>query len=67
MKKIIAFFILFIILNISCATPQPTQQSTLLMDPDAKIQYYQEQITRYQHLIELEKEKLDKKSSSIKQ
>jgi hypothetical protein len=61
MKKVLSFvFVLFLIPG--CATMQPRQTPTVLMNSDAKIQYYQEQITRYQHLIDLEKAKAEKTS-----
>ena len=57
--KIACYLILFLLLLAGCATTQPRQEPTLLMSSDAKIQYYQEQITRYNYLIEQEKKKIE--------
>jgi hypothetical protein len=59
MKKIIP--LLFILFLTSCATMQKRQEPTLLMSHEAKLQYYQEQITRYNYLLEQEKLKTDSK------
>lgn len=56
MKTIILLF--FVLILAGCSTMQKPQQTTLLMTPEAKIQYYQEQIIRYNYLIEQEKKKL---------
>jgi hypothetical protein len=40
---------------------QPRQEPTVLMNSDAKIQYYQEQIAHYQFLIDQEKKKQSEK------
>jgi uncharacterized lipoprotein YajG len=57
MKKIIPLF--FILLLAGCAAQQNVQQPTLLMNSEAKIQYYQEQIDHYTFLIEQEKKKAE--------
>ncbi|MGD0340273.1 MAG: hypothetical protein ABSA76_00995 [Bacteroidales bacterium] len=54
MKKLV--LLLFLLLT-GCASMQPRQEPTLLMNSDAKIQYYQEQITHYQYLIDQERKK----------
>lgn len=51
-------FILLLLLLSGCATMQKRQEPTLLMNSAAKIQYYQEQITRYNYLIEQENKKI---------
>jgi hypothetical protein len=61
MKKVLLLLILFSAIAFSCATTQPRQEPTLLMSSEAKIQYYQEQITRYQFLIDQEKKKIESK------
>lgn len=55
MKKLLCLF--FLALLTSCETAQKPLQSTMFMTPDAKIQYYQEQINHYQFLIDQEKKK----------
>jgi outer membrane PBP1 activator LpoA protein len=59
MKKITPL-LLFVLLLTGCATAQKPQEITMFKTPEAKIQYYQEQITRYNYLIEQEKKKLTK-------
>jgi len=50
--------ILFVLFVSGCATSQKRQETTLFMNSQAKIQYYQEQITRYNYLIEQEQKKI---------
>lgn len=61
MKQFLRLFFILLLVLFGCATSQPQQSPTLLMSPEAKIQYYQEQITRYQYLIEQEKKKIENK------
>jgi hypothetical protein len=55
MKKSLCLF--FLVLLTGCATMQPRQSPTVLMNSDQKIQYYQEQINHYIFLIDQEKKK----------
>jgi len=57
MKKFIGL-VLLIFLS-SCAVTQKPQEITVFKSPEAKIQYYQEQINRYNYLIEQEKKKIE--------
>jgi len=58
MKKIVGFILLILCLS-ACATMQMRQEPTLLMSSPQKIQYYQEQISRYNYLIEQEQNKIE--------
>lgn len=55
--KLIVLGLLTIAALNSCATMQKRQEPTLLMSGPAKIQYYQEQINRYNYLIDQERKK----------
>jgi hypothetical protein len=46
-----------LLLLVSCASIQPRQKTTVIMNSDQKIMYYQEQINHYQYLIDQEKKK----------
>jgi hypothetical protein len=58
MKKLA---VLLFLLLAGCASMQQQQKPTVLMNSEAKIQYYQEQITHYQFLIDQEKKKQELK------
>mgnify|MGYP001614772714 FL=1 len=60
MEKILGLF--FVLLLSSCATLNEPP-GTVLMTSDQKIQYYQEQISHYQFLIEQEKKKQAEKAN----
>lgn len=57
MKKTLLY--LTLVLLSGCATMQKRQEPTFLMSSPAKIQYYQEQITRYNYLIDQERKKIE--------
>jgi hypothetical protein len=57
MKKIIPF--IFLLLLTGCASMQPRQEPTVLMTPEQKILYYQNQINHYQLLINQEQKKVE--------
>jgi hypothetical protein len=61
MKKNIPLLILFLLL-VSCATTQKAYEPTVFKSSAAKIQYYEEQIARYQYLIDQEKKKAEIKA-----
>ena len=48
-----------------CAASQKRQEPTMFMNHQARIQYYQEQIVRYNYLIDQEKKKIE--AEKIKQ
>jgi len=58
MKKIIVFILLILCLT-ACASTQNIQRTTLFMNSDSKIQYYQEQIDHYNFLIKQEEKKIE--------
>jgi len=53
----ILIVLLFLFLS-GCAATQKPQQATILMNSQAKIQYYQEQVDRYNFLIDQERKKI---------
>ena len=64
MRKLIAICLLFLFLT-ACAASQKRQEPTMFMNHQAKIQYYQEQIDRYNFLIDQERKKIE--AEKIKQ
>lgn len=64
MRKLTPVCLLFLFL-VACAVGQKAQTPTTFMNSQAKIQYYQEQIDRYNFLIEQERKKIE--AEKIKQ
>ena len=62
---LLLIFGLLMLFTPGCAASQKRQEPTMFMNHQARIQYYQEQIVRYNYLIDQEKKKIE--AEKIKQ